>query len=210
MFKEIVVVLPVALGGLIYEAIRPPPPRLCGSPNGPPVTATRVRLRDGRHLAYNESGVPKDKAKYKIVVLHGMGDSREFIIPASRKLVEELGIYFLTYDRAGYGESDPDPKRSVKSEAFDIQELADQLELGARFYVIGISMGSYAAWSCLKHIPHRLKGVALVCPIVNYWWPSLAANVSEEAYRTLLPQDQWTLRIAHYAPHLVFWWATQK
>ena len=72
-----------------------------------------------------------------------------------QKLVEELGIYFLTYDRAGYGESDPDPKHSVKSEAFDIQELADQLELGARFYVIGISMGSYAAWSCLKHIPHR-------------------------------------------------------
>ena len=84
MFKEIVVVLLVALGGLIYEAIRPPPPRLCGSPNGPPVTATRVRLRDGRHLAYNESGVPKEKAKYKIVVLHGLGGSREFIIPASR------------------------------------------------------------------------------------------------------------------------------
>ncbi|RWR82342.1 hypothetical protein CKAN_01105800 [Cinnamomum micranthum f. kanehirae] len=54
-----------------------------GSPNGPPVTATKVRLRDGRHLAYNESGVPKEKAKYKVVVLHGMGDSREFIIPAS-------------------------------------------------------------------------------------------------------------------------------
>ena len=64
-------------------------------------------------------------------------------------------MYLLSYDRAGYGESDPNPKRSVKSEAFDMQELADQLEIGPRFYVIGISMGAYAAWSCLKHIPHR-------------------------------------------------------
>ncbi|RWR82337.1 hypothetical protein CKAN_01105300 [Cinnamomum micranthum f. kanehirae] len=210
MFNEIVVVLLVALGGLIYKAIRPPPPRLCGSPNGPPVTATRVRLRDGRHLAYNESGVPKEKAKYKIVLLHGVGGPRENIFPASRELVEELGIYFLTYDRAGYGESDPNPKRSVKSEAFDIQELADQLELGPRFYVIGISMGSYAAWSCLKHIPHRLAGVALIVPLINYWWPSFPVNLCRATYSTLLVQDQWALRIAHYAPHLVYWWATQK
>ncbi|RWR82341.1 ABSCISIC ACID-INSENSITIVE 5-like protein 1 [Cinnamomum micranthum f. kanehirae] len=64
---------------------------------------------------------------------------------AIQELIEELG----------YGESDPNPKRSVKSEAFDIQELEDQLELGPRFYVIGISIGSYVAWSCLKHIPHK-------------------------------------------------------
>lgn len=66
-----------------------------------------------------------------------------------------MGIYFVAFDRAGYGESDPNPKRSVKSEAFDIQELADQLELGSKFYVIGISMGTYSVWSTLKYIPHR-------------------------------------------------------
>lgn len=33
-------------------------------------------------------------------------------------------------DRAGYGESDPNPKLLVKSEACDIQELADQVQLG--------------------------------------------------------------------------------
>lgn len=61
----------------------------------------------------------------------------------------------MQYDRAGYGESDPNPKRSLKSEALDIQELADQLQLGSHFYVIGVSMGSYATWSCLKYLPHR-------------------------------------------------------
>lgn len=72
-----------------------------------------------------------------------------------QELVEELKLYFLLFDRAGYGESDPYPKRSVKSEAYDIQELADALQLGSKFYVIGISMGGYPAYSCLKYIPQR-------------------------------------------------------
>lgn len=69
--------------------------------------------------------------------------------------MEELGVYFVSFDRAGYGESDPNPGRTVRSEAMDIQELADKLGLGDRFYVIGASMGGYPAWSCVKHIPHR-------------------------------------------------------
>lgn len=48
-----------------------------------------------------------------------------------QELIDELGIYFLLFDRAGYGKSDPDPKGTVKSEALGIQELADQLQLGS-------------------------------------------------------------------------------
>jgi len=72
-----------------------------------------------------------------------------------QELVEELGIYLLAFDRAGYGESDPNPRRDVKSEALDIEELADQLELGQKFYVLGTSMGGYSVWGCLQYIPHR-------------------------------------------------------
>ena len=74
-----------------------------------------------------------------------------------QELMDELGIYFLLFDRAGYGESDPNPKRSVKSEASDIAELADQLELGPKFYVMGVSLGCYPVGSCLKRLPHRLE-----------------------------------------------------
>jgi pimeloyl-ACP methyl ester carboxylesterase len=70
-------------------------------------------------------------------------------------LLEELGVYIVSFDRPGYGESDPDPKRSVKSLALDVEELADKLELGSKFYVIGFSMGGQAVWGCLKFIPHR-------------------------------------------------------
>ena len=40
-----------------------------------PVTARRVRLRDGRHLAYEESGVPREAARYRIVFSHGFTGS---------------------------------------------------------------------------------------------------------------------------------------
>lgn len=61
----------------------------------------------------------------------------------------------VTFDRPGYGESDPDPKRTIKSLALDMEELADKLELGDKFYVIGYSMGQQGAWGSLKYIPHR-------------------------------------------------------
>ncbi|CAI9260039.1 unnamed protein product [Lactuca saligna] len=55
--------------GWIYTRIKPPPPRVFGSPGGPPITSPRIQLNDGRHLPYREWGVPKDKANYKIIVV---------------------------------------------------------------------------------------------------------------------------------------------
>lgn len=75
--------------------------------------------------------------------------------------LEELGVYVVSFDRPGYGESDPHRKRTVKSLALDVEELGDQLGLGPKFYVIGLSMGGQAVWGCLKYIPHRY-------PSLNY------------------------------------------
>ncbi|KAL5579931.1 hypothetical protein UlMin_012373 [Ulmus minor] len=210
MIAPIAAALAVGFLGWAYLALKPPPPKICGSPNGPPITSPRVKLSDGRHLAYREVGVPKEEAKYKIIVIHGYATSKDLTLPAPKELVDELGIYFLHYDRAGYGESDPYPSRSVKSEAFDIQELADKLQIGPKFYVIGISMGGYPAWSCLKYIPNRLSGIALVVPFVHYWWPSIPANLSRECFAKLPSSFQWTFRVAHYTPWLFYWWMTQK
>jgi len=68
---------------------------------------------------------------------------------------EELGVYIVSFDRPGYGESDPHPRRTLKSMALDVEELADQLGLGHTFYLVGFSMGGHTVWSCLKYIPHR-------------------------------------------------------
>lgn len=76
MFKKLLAVFFMGFVAWAYKAIQPPPPKICGSPDGPPVTAPRIKLRDGRHLAYKEHGVSKDKAHYKIIFIHGFGSSR--------------------------------------------------------------------------------------------------------------------------------------
>ncbi|XP_059457298.1 uncharacterized protein LOC132187121 [Corylus avellana] len=213
MLIRITVIVLIGVVAWGYQATRPPPPSVCGSPGGPPVTAPRVKLRDGRHLAYKEHGVPKEVANYKIIFIHGFGSCRhDAMITANRtpELVEELGLYIVSFDRPGYGESDPDPKRSAKSLALDIEELADQLGLGSKFYVIGYSMGGQVVWGCLKYIPHRLAGATLIAPVVNYWWQGLPANLSSDAYYKQPPQDQWSLGVAHYVSWLTYWWNTQK
>ncbi|XP_014497179.1 uncharacterized protein LOC106758725 isoform X1 [Vigna radiata var. radiata] len=210
MVIPIAVALVVILIGLVYQAIKPPVPKICGSIGAPQVTSPRVKLSDGRNLAYREFGVPKEEARYKIIVIHGYNSFKDTTLPVSQELIEELGIYFLHFDRAGYGESDPHSSRSVKSEAYDIQELADKLEIGDKFYIIGMSMGGYPVWSCLKYIPHRLSGAALVAPFISYWWPSFPDHLLREAFQMLTRSDKWTFRVAHHAPWLFHWWMTQK
>ncbi|KAK6138183.1 hypothetical protein DH2020_028067 [Rehmannia glutinosa] len=210
MFAHIAFGLLVSFVGYAYLAIKPPSPKICGSAGGPPVTSPRVKLDNGRHLAYKERGVAKEEAKHKIIVSHAFGDSKDFNFPISEEVLKELQIYIVAFDRAGYGESDPNPRRSVKSEAFDIQELADKLQLGPKFYVIGLSIGAYAVYGCLKYIPHRLSGAALVVPLTHFWWRCFPAKLSNEALNGLLVQQRWTYRVARYTPWLVHWWMNQK
>nr|GLL32381.1 probable lysophospholipase BODYGUARD 1 [Ipomoea trifida] len=190
----------------------------------PVVTSPRVRLSDGRFLAYRERGVPKIKSSYRIIIVHGFGSSKDMSFMASdsfmaRKLVsnvavvicerdpclmikellvewsdsalvpqellDELGVYILIYDRAGYGESDHNPKRTLKSEASDIEELADLMQLGP-----------------------KLAGVALVVPFVNYKWRSLPNNLTRDDYRKQL--CQWVIWITRHARGLLHWWLTQS
>ncbi|KAK1392410.1 hypothetical protein POM88_011466 [Heracleum sosnowskyi] len=55
-----------------------------------------------------------------------------------------------------------------------------------------------------------LAGVALLALVVSYWWPGFPANLSTEAYNEQYQEDQWALRVSHYAPWLMYWWNTQK
>ncbi|KAI3522773.1 hypothetical protein L1887_00823 [Cichorium endivia] len=211
--NKILLVFFVGFSAWAYQTALPPPPTTVGSPDGPPITSPRIKLRDGRHLSYIESGVAKDIAKYKLIFIHGFNLNKyhhPFAATPSPALVKELGVYFVAIDRPGYGESDPDPKRTVKSLAFDIEELADQLNLGPKFYVAGYSIGGQVVWSCLKYIPQRLAGAVLIAPGINYWWPNLPLNITNEAFSRQLPQDQWSMRIAHHLPWLSYWWNTQK
>lgn len=76
MLKKILLVGFVGLVAWAYQSTRPPPPKTCGSIDGPPVTASRIQLKDGRYLAYEEYGVPKNIANNKIVFVHGFDSCR--------------------------------------------------------------------------------------------------------------------------------------
>jgi pimeloyl-ACP methyl ester carboxylesterase len=83
------------------------------------------------------------------------------------------------------------------------------MDLGPTFCLAGFSMGGEVMWSCLKYIPHRLSGVAILSPVGNYWWAGFPANVSREAWNVQVPQDKWAVRMAHHTPWLTYWWNTQ-
>ncbi|XP_037417259.1 uncharacterized protein LOC119280538 [Triticum dicoccoides] len=208
--KKLPLALLVFFSALLYSQIQPPPPKVPGSPGGPPVTANRTKLRDGRHLAYLESGVPKEQAKYKIIFVHGFFCCRYDVLNVSQGLLQELGIYLLSFDRPGYCESDAHPARTEESIAVDIVELADNLQLGPRFHLMGFSMGGEIMWSCLKHIPHRLAGVAILAPVGNYWWSGLPPDVYQEAWYVQFRQDRAAVWVAHHLPWLANWWNTQR
>ena len=74
----------VFLAALLYKQLQPPAPKIAGSPGAPPVTASRTKLKDGRHLAYLESGVPKEEAKYKIIFVHGFFCCRYDVLNVSQ------------------------------------------------------------------------------------------------------------------------------
>ena len=83
MLKKAPAIVLLCILAWAYQVIQPPPPNICGSPNGPPITAPRIALKDGRHLAYKEHGVPKDMAKYKIIYVHGFDSCRHDALPLS-------------------------------------------------------------------------------------------------------------------------------
>ena len=82
--RTLALALLVFFSALLYGQIQPPPSKIPGAPGGPPVTAPRTRLRDGRHLAYLESGVPKQEAKYKIIFVHGFDCCRHDVLNVSQ------------------------------------------------------------------------------------------------------------------------------
>ncbi|GAA0148598.1 hydrolase [Lithospermum erythrorhizon] len=139
----------------LYKSFIPPPPKICGTPGGPPITGSRILLRDGRHLCYEEYGVPKPMAKYKTVYIHGHGVNKRASFLTTPGFFEEFEVYIVGFDRLGYGESDSHPERTLKS-----------------------SLG----WGCIKYISHRLAGVILIAPAINFWWPSLPIDLVEQDF----------------------------
>ena len=117
----------------------------------------RVEARDGRTIAVAEWGDPEGRP---VILLHGRPGSRLFAPdPAT---TEVLGIRLLTYDRPGYGLSDPVPGRTVADAGNDIAVIADELDLGDDVRLVGWSSGGPFALAAAGGLPRRIPAVAVV------------------------------------------------
>lgn len=112
-----------------------------------------MKLADGRALVYAQQG---DPAGAPVVLFHGAPGSRLFVpgdVPA--------GMRVITFDRAGYGGSDPCAVRCVLDCAQDVAALADALALD-RFAVAGWSGGGPFACATAYALSDRVTRLALV------------------------------------------------
>ncbi len=111
---------------------------------------------DGRRLAFCEWG---DPAGAVIFYLHGMPGSRLLRHPGSA--YADAGLRVITYDRPGYGLSDPNPGRDVADAAADVVAIADALGL-VRFPVAGVSLGGLHALAVAARLPDRGSSCAAI------------------------------------------------
>jgi pimeloyl-ACP methyl ester carboxylesterase len=95
---------------------------------------------------------------HPVFLLHGTPGSRLSVHIREEDLAE-LGIRLISYDRPGYGRSDPYHDRPVAQAADDVRAIADALGYET-FAVIGRSGGGPHALACAALLPGRVSRVA--------------------------------------------------
>jgi pimeloyl-ACP methyl ester carboxylesterase len=127
-------------------------------------TSGRIRLPDGRRLAYAEYGDPTGSP---LLYMHGSPSSRlEPLAFGLDAAARRAGVRLVAPDRPGMGGSDFLAHRQVTDWPADLAALADHLAL-RRFAVLGYSGGvpyaAVAAWA----LPNRVTRCSLVACVAH-------------------------------------------
>jgi pimeloyl-ACP methyl ester carboxylesterase len=117
-----------------------------------------TRAHGGRTVAFEQWG---DLAGRPVIYLHGVPNSRLDRWPDNPTL-EALGIRLVTFDRPGYGHSDPLPGRTLLDPAADINRIADHLGF-ERFALSGMSGGGPFVLAALWALSDRVTRAAVSC-----------------------------------------------
>ena len=147
---------------------------------GQPIRDERVRLRDGRALAYAEWG---DLHGPPVFFFHGSPLSRLWC--PDEEATQAAGVHLVAVDRPGFGRSDLQPGRRLVDWPLDVAELADALGID-RFAVAGYSAGGPYAVACAALIGERVTRAGLVSTtahLVLRERPGAIAELDEEDRR---------------------------
>src|ERR1700728_2915603 len=123
----------------------------------------RIKAPDGRTLAVQESG----DANGKPVLAHnGTPNSRQLY---ARHVADAgaRGIRLISYDRPGYGESDPQPGRTVASAAGDVRTICSALGI-SRLATWGVSGGGPHVLACAALLPDLVAAAASLASLAPY------------------------------------------
>ena len=132
-----------------------------------------LETRDGRTLAYAIWG---DPTGFPVLSLHGTPGCRFNRWP-TEEVYAELGVCWVTHDRAGYGRSDRHHGRDVADGAADVAALADELGFD-RFGVSGGSGGGPHVLACAALLPERVLRATCIVGIT----PLGAAGLEEDEW----------------------------
>jgi pimeloyl-ACP methyl ester carboxylesterase len=151
---------------------------------------TFVQSADGRLLAVKMSGHPTGNP---VFMLHGTPGSRVGPLPKSRVLYE-LGVRLISFDRPGYGGSDRLDSRRVADVVPDVVAIADKLGLD-RFAVLGRSGGGPHALACAALSPDRVTRASVLVSLAPWaaegldWFAGMTvSNVREYAAAASAPE----------------------
>ena len=117
----------------------------------------RLRLRDGRTLAWREYGPPDGKPILRFQGTPGSRKSRH----AHEDSYVKLDARVVVFDRPGYGESTRLPGRGISVVADDAAELLDDLGL-ERVHTIGGSGGGPHVLAFAARHPERVRATSVV------------------------------------------------
>jgi pimeloyl-ACP methyl ester carboxylesterase len=130
-----------------------------------------IRLRDGRRLAYAESGDPDG---WPVLGCHGSPSSRLERHVEDEGAYRRWGVRWIVPDRPGFGCSDPQPGRRVLDWPDDVRQLLDHLAI-ERFAVLSLSGGAAYALACAHAFRERVRAVGVLGgappPDVPWPWP---------------------------------------
>ncbi|MGI5865597.1 MAG: alpha/beta fold hydrolase [Myxococcales bacterium] len=116
-----------------------------------------LELASGRRLAWAEWG---NRAGPPVLLLHRTPGSRLF--DPDPEATEALGVWLITFDRPGYGGTDPVTLASRSEVASDAAALVRHLRL-TQVAVVGWSAGGHFAVEVAARLGPRARSLSLLC-----------------------------------------------
>ncbi len=151
----------------------------------------RLRLPDGRALAYATFGDPGDPL---VVVLDG--PASRGLARAAAPIAASLGLRLAAPDRPGFGDSTPAPEGGIAGWPQDHAALLDALGV-ERAGILGQSGGTPYALVAAAALPRRTSAVALLGALAPLDDPAALAEAGGElrAGARLARRAPWLLRL---------------